>query len=254
MWRSLCILDIVQSFIPPWGELIILEKPYRRAAIEVLDIDGDGLPEVCAYYKWKQEKYILILKNYYGVWYLSANNKLEKSLRIDDQLNAGVVNPYSAKIKTLNGVKWGFIDNKGSFVIKPNFDYAFDFQDNGLAIVGVSDVYGIINTSGNYVVVPKYDFIDQFSEGRAVATSNAKSILIDERGEVLNTRDYDFIGSFKNGRALASGFNEEGKYLYGYLDRQGKEVIPLQYEFASDFVDGKAVVKIKDNEYALIGP
>ncbi|MDP4147646.1 MAG: WG repeat-containing protein, partial [Bacillota bacterium] len=46
----------------------------------------------------------------------------------------------------------------------------------------------------------------------------------------------------------------EGKYLYGYLDRQGKEVIPLQYEFASDFVDGKAVVKIKDNEYALIGP
>lgn len=254
MWNSLCILDIVQSFIPPSGKLTILEKPYVRAAVEVLDVDGDGIAEICAQYKLNTEKYIMILKNYYGIWYVAVNNKLEKSLRVDNQLNMGDINLYAAKIKTLKGDKWGFINNKGNFVIKPNFDYAYDFQDNGLAIVGVNDVYGIINTSGNYGVVPKYDFINQFSEGRAVATDNRKSVLIDENGRVLKTKEYDFIGTFKNGRALASGFNAQGKYLYGYLDRQGKEVIPLQYEFANDFVDGKALVKIKDNDYALIGP
>lgn len=244
---------MVQSFIPPWGELIILEKPYRRAAIEVLDVDGDGIPEVCAQYKWKEAKYILVLKNYYGVWYMVANNKLEKSLRFDNHLIMRVINLHSAKIKTLNGEKWGFIDNKGNFVIKPNFDYADDFQDNGLAIVGINDVFGIINTSGNYVVIPKYNFINQFSEGRAIAINNRKSKIIDESGRVLKTKDYDFIGNFTNGRALSADFNEEGKYLHGYLDRQGKDVIPLQYESANDFVNGKAVVKIKDNEYALIG-
>ncbi|MBW7462057.1 WG repeat-containing protein, partial [Paenibacillus sepulcri] len=32
------------------------------------------------------------------------------------------------------------------------------------------------------------------------------------------------------------------------------EAIPAQFEEANDFAAGKAVVKIKDNEYALIGP
>lgn len=170
------------------------------------------------------------------------------------ELNMRFINLYSAKIKTLKGDKWGFIDNKGNFVIKPIFDYAYDFQDNGLAIVEINDVFGIINTFGNYLVVPKYNYINQFSEGRAVALENRQSKVIDESGRILNTKNYDFIGNFTNGRALAANFNKEGKYFYGYLDRQGNEVIPLQFEFASDFVDGKAVVKIKDNEFALIGP
>nr|WP_238333111.1 WG repeat-containing protein [Brevibacillus laterosporus] len=33
---------------------------------------------------------------------------------------------------------------------------------------------------------------------------------------------------------------------------EGKIVIPAQYEEANDFIDGKAVVKIKENQYALI--
>jgi hypothetical protein len=37
------------------------------------------------------------------------------------------------------------------------------------------------------------------------------------------------------------------------LNRRGKEVIPLEYEAASDFHEGKAVVKNKDGSYSLIG-
>lgn len=44
---------------------------------------------------------------------------------------------------------------------------------------------------------------------------------------------------------MAANTNEQGDYLYGYLNRRGKEVIPLSYESASDFQDGKALVKIK---------
>lgn len=164
------------------------------------------------------------------------------------------INLYPVKIKTLAGNKWGFINNRGNFAISPNFDYAEDFQDNGLAVVSVNNSFGIINTIGNFVVLPKYNYINEYSEGRAVASYNGEYKLIDENGSILNTKKYDYVGNFKNGRAIASAFDEKGKYLYGYLDRDGKEVIPLKYESASDFVEGKAVVKIKDEDYALIGP
>jgi len=170
------------------------------------------------------------------------------------QLNMRAINLYPVKVKTLRGEKWGFINNRGNFAISPRFDYANDFQDNGLTVVSINDSFGIINTSGNFVVMPNYNYINQFSEGRAVAIYNGEYKLIDQNGSILNIKNYDFVGNFKNGRAMASAFDGKGKYLYGYLDRDGKEAIPLQYESAMDFVDGKTVVKIKDNDYALIGP
>ncbi|MBV7272064.1 WG repeat-containing protein [Clostridium sp. PL3] len=218
------------------------KRPRNNECIELVKINKET---------WLVDK-VFTLENYYIERHIAAEIKLKNSLKAEDKLNKGIIKLYSAKIKDLNGEKWGFIDNKGNFVIKPSFDYAYDFQDNGLAIVGINNTFGIINTFGNYVAIPKYDFINQFSEGRAVATNNKKPVIIDESGRVLSTKEYDYIGNFKNGRALASGFDKEEKYIYGYLDRQGKEIIPLQYEFASDFIDGKAIVKLKDNEYALI--
>ena len=45
---------------------------------------------------------------------------------------------------------WGFIDQSGEFVIEPQFDHAWDF-DNGLAMVQVGDTLGYIDRSGNFV-------------------------------------------------------------------------------------------------------
>jgi hypothetical protein len=46
--------------------------------------------------------------------------------------------------------KVGFINTKGEFVIKPQFDNAEDFQD-GLALVMTSDAYGYVNAQGQMV-------------------------------------------------------------------------------------------------------
>ena len=43
-----------------------------------------------------------------------------------------------------------------------------------------------------------------------------------------------------------------GKYLYGYLDKEGTQIIAPKYELAYDFNNGKALVQIKENEFALI--
>lgn len=159
---------------------------------------------------------------------------------------------YPISIKALNGVKWGYIDNKGDVVIKPQYDYAQDFEGNGLAVVEVRGKSGVINESNNFIVEPKYETITGFSEGLAQVLDNGVFKVIDEKGKVLTPKGYSYIGSYNEGRAIFYDINSEGKLLYGYLDTRGQEVIPLKYESASDFKEGKAVVKIRDNQYAMI--
>lgn len=163
---------------------------------------------------------------------------------------------FPASVKTVNGTKWGYIDRSGNMVIQPKYDDAQDFQDNGLAIVGVKGKYGLIDAYDRFVVNPIYQFISPFSEHRATVINDEGFKMINEQGEVLTRRGYPYIAGLQEGRAMyyvtGNGSGDGANSRYGYLDSAGQEVIPAQYEEANDFVDGKAVVKINDKHYALI--
>lgn len=162
------------------------------------------------------------------------------------------VNLYPAKRRTVRGDKWGYINDQGIFVINPKFQDAMDFEENGLAVVKVGDAYGIIDENENYVVRPKYESITSFSEGRSQVVDKEGFKVIDEKGKILTKKAYSFIGNYRNNRAIFADTASEGRYLYGYLDEWGNEVIPLTYESANNFKNGKAVVKIKENDFAII--
>jgi len=159
---------------------------------------------------------------------------------------------YPAPVRSIQGTKFGYINNLGEMEIPPTFDYALGFQPNDLAIAGIGDLQGIINKSGRYVIPPKFQFIAPFSEGRAVVIDNSGFQLIDKQGTILTPKAYSYISSLSDGRALANNTSERTPTLYGYLDRSGSEIIPLKYEDASDFKLGKAVVKKAANIFYLI--
>ncbi|MDF2789940.1 MAG: repeat-containing protein [Neobacillus sp.] len=159
---------------------------------------------------------------------------------------------FPAEFKDIGGGKWGYINEKGTFVLPSKYEMARDFQENGLAIIQLNNLTGIINTDGYFIVKPKYETISPFSEGRATAIDDKGFKVLDESGKEITSKAYSFIGDYKEGRAVAANTNENGEYLYGYLNKRGNEVIPLSYENASDFQDGKALVKMKDGNYALI--
>ncbi|HJV45037.1 MAG TPA: WG repeat-containing protein [Bacillota bacterium] len=158
---------------------------------------------------------------------------------------------YPASLKTVKGVKWGYINDKGQFVLPPNYNYASEFAENGLAVVAVHNLNGLIDETGRFVVAPKYSTITEFAEGRAAVADDKGFYVIDENGKQLTTKPYSFIGQYHEGRAMASQL-VQGSDRYGYLDLQGREVIPLQFESATDFMNGNAVVGVKEGEYALI--
>ncbi|AIQ13442.1 WG repeat-containing protein [Paenibacillus durus] len=168
----------------------------------------------------------------------------------DAELRAISLHP--APFRLNEGVLWGYIGDNGRTVIEPRFDYAEEFQENGLAVIQSKGHSGLINTAGKEVVKPVYAFIGPFEEGRAVASDSKGYFLIDEKGKPLTGRRYDYLNSLQEGRALFYK-QVDDKYRYGYLDRNGREAIPAQYEDASDFKDGKALVKVQAGEFALIG-
>lgn len=170
----------------------------------------------------------------------------------ESELRAEVLHPAPFKLK--EGTLWGYINNEGRTAIEPRYDYAEDFQDNGLAIVQRKNSSGLIDSSGREKVKPIYSFIAPFAEGRAVVSDAKGYTFIDEKGKEVTSARYDYLNSLHEGRALFSKQSTTGNSRYGYLDAQGKEVLPPVYLDAGDFMNGMALVKTSEGEYALIDP
>lgn len=191
-------------------------------------------------------------------WYTEAQTQLvstpyytNQEERVYDPINRQAA-LYPASIQTIEGRKWGYIDAKGIMMLSPIYDEAREFQPNDLAIVRMKDKYGTITRNGQYRIRPTYDTILPYQDQRAVVVDQEGFKVIDEFGAVLTKKAYSFINPFQEGRALCSVSDDKGITLYGYLNLDGKEIIPTQYKNAYDFVGGKASVQIKDNQFALI--
>lgn len=138
--------------------------------------------------------------------------------------------------------KWGFIDENGKEVIKPEYDLAGNFSD-GLAPVGRSlSPYeysiGYINEQGETVIEPKYSKAGDFSEGYAlVSRSGTKKMgFIDKNGNPITEFKYDDGSSFAGGTALLYSRVDSAVYA---VDTEGKiqnqvKISPSAYcDFAS---------------------
>lgn len=86
-------------------------------------------------------------------------------------------------------------------------------------------------------VVYGYDDIDCLSEGLARIERDGKYGFIDKTGKVVIPLNYDDTWSFSEGLALVS---RNGKY--GFIDKTSKVVIPLKYDKADSFNNGVAGV------------
>lgn len=168
-------------------------------------------------------------------------------------MEARSVKLYPASVKTVKGTKWGYINKNGEFEVRPIFDYAMEFQENGLAVVEKNNLYGIINDAKKYVLKPKYYSITDFSQGRAIVNDEKGYGVINEKGKRLTTKPYQFMGMYHDNRALFA-ITVDNNYLYGYVNLEGKEAIPAQYKSAGDFENNQSVVETKEGKYILINP
>ncbi len=141
--------------------------------------------------------------------------------------------------------KWGFINKKGEYVIKPQFGFVNEFSE-GLAAVLKNDKYGFINKKGKMVIKPQFDSVGLFSEGLTEVLKNDKYGFINKKGKMVIKPQFDSVGSFSEGLAEV-----EKDKKYGFINKKGKMVIKPQFDLTVQFSEGLALVK-KDNKWGFI--
>lgn len=141
------------------------------------------------------------------------------------------------------GDKWGYINNKGQYVVNPVYDYA-EVMNCGLALISSGGKYGYIDVKGNVVIEPKYISATSFSEDKAFVTlPGTDPLCINKKGDILFTLE-NCEGVMVYSEGLALFFDKDNKA--GYVDEGGRIVIKPQFEKADSFKEGLALVLIEN--------
>ncbi|HZJ82545.1 MAG TPA: WG repeat-containing protein, partial [Clostridia bacterium] len=171
-----------------------------------------------------------------------------------------------AKVKNKDG-KYGFIDYKGDWIAQPIYDEVKDFSE-GLAAVGLIsdtssanppvDTWGFIDARGKEIIEPMYGRAENFSNGLAYVQEQgswktAPSHYIDKSGQTIITlpQEWQWIISASefadDGTAVISSIGEDDRSisLDGLIDRQGRLILPFEYEYIADAVDGLRIAAPK---------
>ena len=142
--------------------------------------------------------------------------------------------------------RWGYIDTSGQMVIAPKFRYAHPFSEGLAAVYDKEWTY--IDTSANRVfALPLDPRPTEFHDGRARLCYSRDympevCVAIDQTGKTVwsGKSEQTVVGDFHGGMAPI----QAGPLKLGYIDRDGKEVVPPTYFSATPFGDGAGVVGV----------
>jgi hypothetical protein len=163
---------------------------------------------------------------------------------------------------------YGYLNDKGEYVIQPKFWNAADFSD-GLASVclhpgsrnSFDQKYAFIDHHGKIAFNRTFYAAHQFHAGHAqvALTSTSLPQVIDTKGDLLPDQ-YRNLQPFCDGLAaveLIDAAKMTGRgYLMGYLNTNLEMAIPAKFDVAGDFRDARAIVGITvgkiDRKYGVI--
>ncbi|MBX9938102.1 MAG: WG repeat-containing protein [Candidatus Obscuribacterales bacterium] len=109
----------------------------------------------------------------------------------------------------------------------------------GLAPLVKDKRFGYIDKTGTFIIPPQYDFAFPFSEGLAVIVDDGKYGYIDRSGKVVISPSFYEAGNFNEGLAPVQTENQK----WGYINKTGQFVIEPKYKAAYPFSEGLAFVE-----------
>ncbi len=183
---------------------------------------------------------------------------------------------------------YGIIDKTGKWLLPVQYNYEeFGHATEGMISFYSSSEgkYGFFDRSGKIAITPSYDAVESFSQGVAIVEQHGKYGLIDKKNIALLPCNYesiyrvpgypdllevipedDFQTWFYNIRLqnfmTEAGFEETGQFadglcvvhydgMAGYINAEGRLLIPVQYDYAGDFRNGVAVVEAESRMHII---
>lgn len=142
---------------------------------------------------------------------------------------------FSGRAYIIQAGKYGFINRKGEMVIPPSYDWAENFR-SGLARVKQGERSGLIDTTGKVILPCEYDNIDNFSEDLALVVKSKKCGFVNRAGEVVIPIKYDYSPEISAANGFLTGLAKvEINKKRGLIDKTGKPVIPCEYDDIRNF-------------------
>ncbi|GAB2828618.1 WG repeat-containing protein [Ferruginibacter profundus] len=156
--------------------------------------------------------------------------------------------PYNYNNKT--ETRYGLMEIKTQKTVLPVL-YRMVYsamEDNMYVVKDTLDMFSLYNAqTKTFITAPEYSAIDYFSEDLVVVRKpvpkSYKSIYgaVDKTGKLIIPVEYDYLG-----RCAEGLLNFRKDDSYGFINKQNKVVIPNLYKNASNFSDGLAPACLKD--------
>ena len=150
---------------------------------------------------------------------------------------------------TCEGCSWGYMDTIGQIVIPDHYTFATDFLSE-VGIVECAGKWGLVSKKAEELIPCDYDGVSfmEHTDNKIIRVykKDEKYGLIDTLGQLTVDMKYDEIGSFYEGR-LAVKY----KGLWGFVNKDGLEIIPCRFNKVGNFSDGLAAAKI-GNDWGFI--
>lgn len=262
------ILDSIKTIVGPEGSV---PDTMKKEEIVLAPLDGASSID-------KEELYPLQIGNQRGYvnksGYVMIEPKFDHAYFFEESL---------ARV-TQEG-KWGVIDKRGQYIIKPQYSGIGSFEDDGLAWIGANKKIGFVDKKAEIIIPIEWDASSGFKNGVAMFRKNNQSFFIDRNLKEITEDQYCQKRECYHRVRSIRPFEENGKWgltyskneiilkptydhifedrdkdglfrvrldkKYGFIDQKGNIVIYLQFEGASDFKEGVASVQ-KNGKWGFI--
>ncbi|MFC3811424.1 WG repeat-containing protein [Lacihabitans lacunae] len=142
-------------------------------------------------------------------------------------------------LNNTGGVISAFVNKKGEFVFDKKFGLIRDFNE-GFAAVEVNGKWTYIDNKGNYLIEPQFDVTDFFSEGLGMfgvkKGKNLKFGFLNNMGKVVIEPIYNEVKDFKFGLAPVKVGNK-----FGFINNKGEMVIKPKFQNAFSFIEEEII-------------
>lgn len=149
--------------------------------------------------------------------------------------------------------KFGYCDENKKILIEPAFYQAWPFYE-GMARVAVLDAankiyYGFINEKGKWVLPAAFYYASDFDNGKCIVRARTGYGVIDKKGKiVIDTlqRSVYYNAKEKVYKVEGAGGN------YCFFDKDGKQLFGFNFRWLGEAGDGLAPARDANNQYGFI--
>jgi len=178
------------------------------------------------------------------------NNKGEMELSYNFNRSLGFSNGLAA-VQSNDEEGYYFIDKKGKRLTEMNWmDYRGTMEEFTGKYASLITLVGgcvVIDNKGNEIIPFSFrECLPICCEDVFIIKEDEGYIIKDSSNKTVCSLNYDDVGTFSDGLIEVG---KKGKY--GYMNKNGEEVIPLVYDACGPFSEGLAAV-VKDGLYGII--